>query len=110
MGRGGRMKQKEIKSRCPYGQNYDCICRAGLDCGGYTLNETHFPTECPYYKPIDIRALDNIVTKLLNECEACPKNRGNGGNCTKAHCRKYTAIDVLNDLKERFKRSKRLNK
>lgn len=104
------MKKKEVKTVCPYNQNFDCICRAGLDCGGYQLDETHLPIECPYYKPIDVRALDNIVTKLINECEACPRNRSNGGYCNTRNCKKFVAIEVLTDLKDRFKRKLRSNK
>lgn len=95
-------KQDYEKSECPYTGCYDCVCRCGTKCGGWKIG--NFPPDpCPYYKPVNKNAILDIITRLMNDCEACVKNRVNGGNCSAHKCKRWAAIDALNEMYERFK-------
>lgn len=94
------------KSLCPYPGCYDCACRCGIHCGGWRIEEIP-PLQCPYYKPLNKTAMLDIISRLMNECEACIKNRVNGGNCSSHKCKNWAAIETLQDLYERFKAKSR---
>ena len=96
------------KCECPYPNNYDCICRQGLYCGGYVGWAGCVPDECPHYKPLTISELLKVETRLLNDCESCPKYRScYGGHTDADHCKVHAAIDVIRKLQRRVTNHKR---
>ena len=88
---------------CPYPDCWNCICRGGAFCGGYNI-EKPYPDKCPHFRPVPVKAIGELETKIMNDCYECERHNRQGKENFACDCDKMAALRVLQSMRHRYER------
>ena len=94
------MKKRKL-SKCPWPYNTDCICRSGVNCGGFDWSDGAPLGMCPYYQQLKTVDVNRIETRVMNECRNCKKFNRN--DCKESECKIMVTLCYLEELKTKVK-------